>query len=94
MPHEVKIAIIKRARLARGLVNVLKDDVECINIDAEYFDLYNITESIKEAIRTVDKLKEDNLYEKYLKEHAKEILVYMIENDEEEDIKFLVDNYL
>lgn len=59
MPHEVKIAIIKRARLARGLVNILKDDVECINIDAEYFDLYNITESIKEAIRTVDKLKED-----------------------------------
>jgi hypothetical protein len=59
MPHEVKIAIIKRARLARGLVNVLKDDVECVNIDAEYFDLYNITESIKEAIRTVDKLKED-----------------------------------
>ena len=32
-----------------------------------------------------------NKYEKYLKEHAKEILVYMIENDEEEDIKFLIE---
>ena len=58
MTHEIKIDIVKRARLARGLVNVLKDDVECVNIDAEYFDLYNITESINEAIRTVDKLKE------------------------------------
>ena len=56
MKNELKLQMIRRARLARGLVNLLRDDVECINIDADTFDLFNIAESIIEARTTVNKI--------------------------------------
>ena len=49
----IRNEIKARARLSRGLLNVLKDDIEMINIDADNLDLYNIDESIKETKDTL-----------------------------------------
>lgn len=59
MKNELKMIIKARARLARGLVNLLKDDVDTINIDADNFDLFNIGGSIKEAKSTLTKMLEN-----------------------------------
>lgn len=49
----IRNEIKARARLSRGLLNVLKDDIEMVNIDADNLDLYNIDESIKETKDTL-----------------------------------------
>ena len=49
-----KNEIKARARLSRGLVNILKDDIDMLNIDADDFNLYTINESIKEARDTLN----------------------------------------
>ena len=51
-----------RARLSYGLLNVLKDDVECINIDTDNNDLVSLTESIIEMKITLQKMV-DNITE-------------------------------
>ena len=56
MERDVKMDIRKRARLTRGLLNLLKDDIECICIDADTYDLFTIGESINEAKDTIQKL--------------------------------------
>lgn len=55
---ELKIEMQKRARLAKGLVNLLKDDVDCIAIDADNFDLFDISDAILEARFTMQKLND------------------------------------
>ena len=62
MVHEIKMEMQKRARLARGLLNLLKDDIECVCIDADTYDLFTIGESIKEAKDTIQKIT-DNITE-------------------------------
>ena len=42
-----------RARLAKGLINILKDDIEMLNIDADNLNLIGIEESIKETKDTL-----------------------------------------
>lgn len=49
-----KNEIKDRARLSRGLVNILKDDIDMLNIDADDFNIYTINESIKEARDTLN----------------------------------------
>lgn len=49
-----KNEIKARARLSRGLVNILKDDIDMLNIDADDFNIYAINESIKEARDTLN----------------------------------------
>lgn len=49
-----KNEIKARARLSRGLVNILKDDVDMLNIDADDFNLFAIGESIKETRDTLN----------------------------------------
>ena len=49
-----KNEIKARARLSRGLVNILKDDIDMLNIDADDFNIYTINESIKEARDTLN----------------------------------------
>ena len=56
MENELKWDIRKRARLTRGLLNLLKDDIDCICIDADTNDLYLISESINEARDTIQKM--------------------------------------
>ena len=55
---ELKIEMQKRARLARGLLNLLKDDIDCINADADNFDLFDISEAMLEARFTIKKLND------------------------------------
>lgn len=56
--NELKIELQKQARLAKGLVNLLKDDTDCINIDADNFDLFDISDAILEARLTIQKLND------------------------------------
>lgn len=57
-----KNEIRARARLSRGLVHILKDDVDMLNIDADDFNLFTINESIKEVKNTLRDMT-DNLNE-------------------------------
>lgn len=68
-----------RARLSYGLLNVLKDDVDCINIDTDNNDLVSLTESIIETKITLQKMV-DNIteleYIVYLSRRGKNISLY------------------
>ena len=56
MDLEIKQDIRRKARLTRGLLNVLKDDLDCVCIDADTYDLFNIGDSICEAKETIQKI--------------------------------------
>ena len=49
----IRNEIKARARLTRGLLNILKDDVDMLNADADNVDLINIEESIRETKDTL-----------------------------------------
>lgn len=72
--NNVKLEVITRARLTRGLLNLLKDDIEMINLDADNYDLMTIGESICEAKDTIQKMI-DNIMEL-------EYLVYTAKSDD------------
>ena len=42
-----------RARLTRGLLSILKDDIDMLNTDADNLNLINIEESITETKNTL-----------------------------------------
>ena len=53
MTHkELKMAMREKARLAKGLVNLLQDDAKQICIDVDDFDMFSLEEAIQEAKRT------------------------------------------
>ena len=58
----IKNEIKARARLTRGLINILKDDVDMLNIDADNLNLISIEESIKETKDTLHDIM-DNINE-------------------------------
>lgn len=49
----IKNEIKARARLTRGLLSILKDDVDMLNIDADNLNLISIEDSIKETKDTL-----------------------------------------
>lgn len=57
-----KNEIRARARLSRGLVHILEDDVDMLNVDADDFNLFTIGESIKEVKNTIQDIT-DNINE-------------------------------
>lgn len=57
-----------------GLLNLLKDDIDMINMDADNYDLMTIGESICEAKDTIQKMI-DNIMEL-------EYLVYTVKSDD------------
>lgn len=57
-----KNEIKARARLSRGLVNILKDDIEMLVIDADEYNLFAINESINETKDTLQDML-DNINE-------------------------------
>lgn len=67
-----KLKIKKKARLSRGYITLLKDDLEQICIDANDNDFVNLEESIQYAKDTIQKLF-DNIteieYMMYLLKH-------------------------
>ena len=54
--QELKMIMRSKARLARGLVNLLIDDTEQIVIDVDDFDMFSLEEAIREAKRTSQNL--------------------------------------
>lgn len=52
----IKNEIKTRARLAKGLVNILKDDIEMLNEDDDSLNLFSIEKSIKK--KTKDTLED------------------------------------
>lgn len=53
---ELKITMRSKARLANGLVNLLKDDTQQMCIDVDDFDMFSLGEAIQEAKRTSQNL--------------------------------------
>ena len=54
--QEFKMIMRSKARLAKGLVNLLQDDAEQMCIDVEDFDMFSLNEAIREAKRTAQNL--------------------------------------
>ena len=54
--QEIKMVMRSKARLASGLVNLLRDDTEQICIDVDDLDVFSLTEAIREAKRTSQNL--------------------------------------
>lgn len=54
--QELKMIMRSKARLANGLVNLLKDDTEQMCVDVDDFDMYSLGEAIREAKRTSQNL--------------------------------------
>lgn len=71
---EIKIVARSKARLAKGLVNLLKDDVEQIWNDINAFDMVGLEETISDTKRTAQQLMniatELEYYHYILKEDA------------------------
>lgn len=53
---ELKMLMRGKARLARGLVNLLKDDTEQIYNDVNVFDVISLEEAIMDTKRTTQQL--------------------------------------
>ena len=53
---ELKMLMRGKARLARGLVNLLKDDTEQIYDDVNVFDVISLEETIRDTKRTTQQL--------------------------------------
>ena len=60
--QEIKLNMKKRARIASGIVNLLRDDVEHIKADTNDFDLICLEESLKDVKDTMRMLT-DNITE-------------------------------
>ena len=54
--QELKMVMRSKARLARGLVNLLVDDTEQMCIDVDDLDIFSLEEAIREAKRTTQNL--------------------------------------
>lgn len=54
--RDLKMIMRGKARLAKGLVNLLKDDTELIYGDVNDFDMARLEEDIREAKRTTQQL--------------------------------------
>ena len=54
--QEFKMTMRSKARLANGLVNLLKDDTKQMCIDVDDFDMFSLSEAIREAKRTSQNL--------------------------------------
>ena len=50
---DIKVNMKKRARIAAGMVNLLRDDVEYLRADANDFDVLCLEESIKDTKATL-----------------------------------------
>lgn len=54
--QELKMIMRSKAKLARGLVNLLIDDTDQMVIDVDDFDMFSLEEAIREAKRTSQNL--------------------------------------
>ena len=54
--QELKMVMRSKARLANGLVNLIKDDTEQMCVDVDDLDVFSLGEAIREAKRTTQNL--------------------------------------
>jgi hypothetical protein len=54
--NDLKMTMRSKARLAKGLVNLLIDDTKQMCIDVDDFDMFSLAEAIREAKRTSQNL--------------------------------------
>lgn len=69
---EVKMVMRSKARLTKGLVNLLKDDTEQIYTDVTKFDALGLEETVRETKQTIQQLNDaitDLEYYLYLVKH-------------------------
>jgi hypothetical protein len=59
---EIKLKMKKRAQMAAGMVNLLRDDVEYLKSDVEDLDILCMEESIKDTKATLQMMT-DNIAE-------------------------------
>lgn len=59
---EIKVNMKRRAKMAAGMVNLLRDDIEYLKSDADDFDILCLEESIKDTKATLQMLT-DNVTE-------------------------------
>lgn len=72
--QELKMVMRAKARLANGLVNLLKDDTEQMCVDVDDFDMFSLGEAIREAKRTSQNLLDTvNDLERYLRAVKREV---------------------
>ena len=62
MANNIKVDMKKRARIAEGVLNLLKDDIHNVRADANDFDLICLEESVRDARATIQMLI-DNITE-------------------------------
>lgn len=60
--QEIKMNMKKRARIASGIINLLRDDIDHIKADTNDFDLICLEESLRDAKDTMRMLT-DNITE-------------------------------
>lgn len=51
--QEIKLNMKKRARIASGIINLLRDDIDHIKADTNDFDLICLEESLRDAKDTM-----------------------------------------
>jgi hypothetical protein len=56
--QDIKLNVKKRARIAAGMVNLLRDDIDYLRADADDFDVLCLEESIKDAKATLQMLSD------------------------------------
>lgn len=62
MGRNVKVEMRKRASITNGLLNLLRDDIDQLRVDAEDFDIICLEESLKD-VRTTLQMFVDNITE-------------------------------
>lgn len=60
--RNMKMDMKKRARVSMGLLNLLKDDIDQVRVDADDFDLICLEESLRDAKSTLQMIT-DNITE-------------------------------
>lgn len=56
--QDIRLNMKKRARIAAGMVNLLRDDIEYLRADANDFDVLCLEESIKDTKATLQMLND------------------------------------
>ena len=62
MRRNIKMDMKKRARIAMGILNLLRDDINQVRVDANDFDMVCLAESVRDAKLTLQMLV-DNVTE-------------------------------
>ena len=64
--QEIKLNMKKRARIASGIINLLRDDIDHIKADTNDFDLICLEESLRDAKDTMRMLTDSITEIEYL----------------------------